>query len=88
MLVEERRTLFRNENVVAVLLTVGDKYWIGVVPGSFTDDPDPTIKGTGGQVSFLTRDRVPNHLSPRLILTYTHFIAAVKYNVQEKENKE
>lgn len=87
-LAQQRRALFSNNKVIAVMLTVGTMGdgWISVVPGSFTDDPDPTIKGPGGQVSFLTRKGLYDHQSSNLVLTYTHFIAAVKYEVQEKEN--
>lgn len=86
-LAQQRRAHFKNENVIEVLLTVGDSNWIKVVPGSFTDDPDATVKGPGGQVSFETRDGVPAHMPARLLLTYTHFLAAVKYDMSNEDEE-
>lgn len=83
-LAQQRRALFNNKSVIAVMLTTDGK-WTRVVAGSFTDEPDPTVKGVGGQVSFLTREGLSTYESSNLVLTYVHFIAALKYTTPREE---
>lgn len=77
-IMEKRRTTLQPENVVLVTLASGIDY--DVVPGSYTEENDPTIVGSGGQVTFAVKDDSdPDGF--QLVLTYAHHIVALQYSI-------
>lgn len=81
-LVEDRRYLLIPGNVVEVILADSTSYKI--IKGSYTDEDDPAIVGPKGQVSFVITERSVVGEQKRLVLTYTHFIMALKYDIHEE----
>lgn len=79
-LVEDRRAvLSQPEKIIGVTFTDGTRWKI--IPGSYTDEDDPMIKSATGQVSFEVTEYTPTGDKKRLILTYSHFIQSLAYDM-------
>lgn len=70
-LVDKRKLIMQDENVIEVGLVTGDNF--SIRRGSYLEHDDKNMVGTGGIVTFMNKD------TNALILTYVHHISHVAY---------